>query len=309
MSAEAARARDWLRARSYRHADFTPERLAADRRATVSVCVPAREEAATIGAVVEALIGLRARGVVDQVVVVDAASNDGTADIAASAGAEVHQQDALMPSFGPARGKGDALWRALSVADGEVICFVDADSPDFGPHFACGLIGPLLADDSVEFVKGAYRRPFAASGDPSGGGRVTELMARPLLSRFYPELAGVRQPLAGEIAARRTLLERLPFSTGYAVEIALLLDAWREVGLDALAQVDLDVRHNRHQPLQELGPMASAVLGAVCERLAHEGRLDSAAAGPLLQPGPDGLTERITGVVERPPMKSVAAAA
>jgi glucosyl-3-phosphoglycerate synthase len=245
--------------------------------------VPARDEAATIASVVEPLVRLRELGVVDQVVVVDA-SRDGTGEIAARLGAEVYAQSALMRSFGPVLGKGDAMWRSLSVLTGEVVCFVDADTERFGPHFACGLVGPLVVDPDVQFVKGFYRRPFRLGDEvaPEGGGRVTELTARPLLELYYPRLAHIRQPLAGEIAARRSLLERLPFATGYAVEIAMLIDAYEYAGIEAIAEVDLDERQNRHQPLSELGPMATAVMRAVLDRDA---------------------------VVERPPMASLRAAA
>jgi glucosyl-3-phosphoglycerate synthase len=280
--------------RSHHHAEFPPERLAAERSCSVSVCLPTREEASTIGGIVDALVELREGGVVDQVLVVDAGSRDGTAAIARNRGAEVYDQSSLLPQFGAVRGKGDGLWRALTVAHGDVVCFLDADSQDFGPHFACGVLGPLLCDERVEFVKGYYRRPFKQGGvtAPEGGGRVTELTARPLLRLFYPELAAVRQPLAGEVAARRSLFERLPFVTGYGVETAQLIDAYRAVGLDAMAQVDLDVRQNRHQPLSDLGPMAEAVLAAVVSRLGAEGRLET---GPA--------------VVERPPLASLRAAA
>jgi glucosyl-3-phosphoglycerate synthase len=188
------------------------------------------------------------------------------------------------------------MWRALSVLSGDVVCFLDADSEEFGEHFACGLIGAVaLGDGAIRFAKGAYRRPFRLGDEllTDGGGRVTELTARPLIDAFYPELSGFHQPLAGELAARRDLLERVPFATGYSVDIGLLIDAWREVGAGGLAQVDLDVRQNRHRPLAELSPMASAVLAAVTTRLVREGRLDAAPAEPL----------------ERPPLASLARAA
>jgi len=156
------------------------------------------------------------------------------------------------------------------------VCFVDADSEDFGAHFVTGLLGPLICEDGVQFVKGFYRRPFKSADAhvaPTGGGRVTELTARPLLAAFYPELAAIRQPLAGEFAARRELLERMAFCTGYAVEMGLLLDVYATVGIDAIAQVDLDVRQNRHRPIAELAPMSAAVLAAVTCRLRREGRL------------------------------------
>jgi glucosyl-3-phosphoglycerate synthase len=273
--------------RSYHHADFPADRL-REREEAISVCVPARDEATTIAGVVAPLIALRDAGVIDQVVVVDDDSRDATAAIAAGLGAEVHGAAGLLPEFGPALGKGDVMWRALSVLTGELVCFVDGDSEDFGPHFACGLLGPLVCEPGVQFVKGFYRRPFKQNGatQPTGGGRVSELAARPLLEAFYPPLALLRQPLAGEIAARRDLLERMAFCTGYAVEIGLLIDVHAELGLDGIAQVDLDVRQNRHQRLEDLAPMASAVLGAVTSRLRREGRLVEGETGaePLERP-------------------------
>ncbi|MGZ4169136.1 MAG: glucosyl-3-phosphoglycerate synthase [Solirubrobacteraceae bacterium] len=280
--------------RSFAHSAFPPERIRADRGGTISVCVPARECAATIGPIARTLVELREAGVVDQVLVLDGGSADGTGELAAAAGAEVQEQADLRPDLGPVLGKGDAMWRSLTVLHGDVVCFLDGDSEHFGPHFACGLAGAVACEPAVRFAKAFYRRPFRA-GDvelPEGGGRVNELTARPLLRQFYPELAGVLQPLAGEVAARRDLLERLPFATGYAVEIAMLIDAYREVGLDGLAQVDLDVRQNRHQPLRALGPMADAVLGAVATRLEREGRLAGLEAG---------------APVERPPLATLAA--
>jgi glucosyl-3-phosphoglycerate synthase len=223
----------------------------------------------------------------------------------------VHDQEQLRPELGPVLGKGDAMWRALHVLTGDVICFLDADTEAFGAHFACGLLGPLLCDDQIAFVKGFYRRPFKVGAVtlPEGGGRVTELTARPLLNLFYPDLAAVEQPLAGEVAARRDLLERLPFVTGYGVDIALLLDAHREVGLEAIAQVDLDIRQNAHQPLRDLGPMAFSVLRALASRVQGEGRL----AGPLptsfLIPGESELGTVGDEIVERPPLGKLRAAA
>jgi glucosyl-3-phosphoglycerate synthase len=254
-------------------------------------------------------VELREAGAIDEVLVVDAGSTDRTAAIASEAGATVRQEAELLPEYGPVLGKGDAMWRALSVLDSDVIVYLDSDSEGFGPHFASGLIGPLVCGDpAIQFVKAFYRRPFKLGevSLPEGGGRVTELTARPLLNLFYPELAGFRQPLAGEFAATRSLLERLPFSTGYAVEIALLIDAWREVGLDGLAQVDIEMRQNRHQPLGELVPMAYAVLRAVCARLDREGRLSEVAtAEELMLPVGESLETRKVELVERPPLGSL----
>jgi glucosyl-3-phosphoglycerate synthase len=306
MSSTAAER--WAKARSFHHSRFPAERIAAEREHSVSVCLPARECAETVGEIVRALLELRDAGAIDEVIVVDADSRDGTAAVAERAGAVVWQERELMPSYGPVLGKGDAMWRALSVLDGQLVCFLDADTQGFSAHFAAGLLGPLVCESGVSFVKGLYRRPFApeavsAEGERAGGrvdgdgavgsgrranaeggGRVNHLMARPALELFYPELAEVRQPLAGEVAARRELLEGLPFATGYGVEIAMLIDAWREVGLDGLAQVDLDEHRNRHQPLSALTPMAATVLATVAARLQREGRLQGFDGGPVERP-------------------------
>ena len=307
------RARSWYRTNTYVHSDFPVGRLAAARTGTVSICLPARNEERTIGPIIEQLLPLREAGVVDQLVVVDD-SSDETPAIARRLGAEVYDQSELDPGHGPVLGKGDAMWRALPVLTGDVVCFLDADSEEFGAHYACGLLGPLLCSGSrqIDFVKGYYRRPFRV-GDvtlPGEGGRVTELTARPLLNLFYPELAAVAQPLAGEIAARRSLLEQLPFVTGYGVDIALLLDAYAAVGLDAIAQVDLDVRQNDHQALRNLGPMAFAVLTAVASRLEREGRLSGPLSPSFVGLGEDGeLLASPAPAVERPPLAVLRAAA
>jgi glucosyl-3-phosphoglycerate synthase len=284
----------WAKARSFHHSLYPPERIAAERDCKVSVCVPARECAQTVGQIVGALAELRQTGVIDEIVVVDAASADGTAAVARGAGAIVWQEAELMPAYGPVLGKGDAMWRALSVLSGELVCFLDADSEGFSAHFATGLLGPLVCEPGISFVKGFYRRPLVQADveDADGGGRVNRLTARPALQVFYPELAEVRQPLAGEVAARRKLLESLPFATGYGVEIAMLIDVWREHGLEAIAQVDLDEHHNRHQPLSALTPMAATVLATLAGRLEHEGRLQGAEGAPP----------------ERPPLASVTVA-
>jgi glucosyl-3-phosphoglycerate synthase len=291
----AAPARRWALERTFHHSQFPVQRVAAQREATVSVCLPARNEAATIGTILDHLLPLVDAGAVDEVVVLDD-STDGTAEIAHAHGADVHRQSSLCPGLGAVDGKGDAMWRALTVLRGEVVCYLDADSERFGPHFAAALAGTVAIPGPAVFAKAFYRRPFrvdTGAEQPTGGGRVTELTAKPLLRAFFPELAGVRQPLAGELAARRELLEQLPFACGYAVDIALLIDAWRAVGLAGLAQVDLDVRQNRHRPLEELGPMAEAVLRGVTDRLVRDGRLPTAPGGPCCG--------------ERPPMASLRA--
>ncbi len=296
----------------------------------MSVCLPARECAGTVGEIVAALLALRQAGAIDEVLVVDAASADGTAAVAERAGARVWQEAELMPRHGPVLGKGDAMWRALPALEGELVCFLDADTQGFSAHFATGLLGPLVCEPGVSFVKAFYRRPFAHAGDSGGevggsragdgdagdgggdgdgGGRVNRLTARPALALFYPELAGVRQPLAGEVAARRELLDALPFATGYGVEIAMLIDAWRALGLDAIAQVDLEEHRNRHQPLSALEPMALTVLATIARRLEREGRLADVDGAPTgAEPGAAGAESASTGIasapLERPPHAS-----
>ena len=250
-------AAQWQEARSFHHSRYD-EAFLRERERSVSVCLPARDCAATVGPIVELLAALRGRGVIDQLVVIDGGSHDDTVRVASDAGASVFREAELMPGYGAVAGKGDAMWRSLSVLHGELVCFLDADVLDFSSTYAIGLLGPLVEFEEVDFVKAFYRRPFShgAIEVPDGGGRVNHLLARPALALFYPALAGVRQPLAGEIAARRQLLEGLPFATGYGVEIAMLIDVWRTVGLEGMAQVDLDEHRNRHQPLSALAPMA-----------------------------------------------------
>ncbi|HEV7846210.1 MAG TPA: glucosyl-3-phosphoglycerate synthase [Thermoleophilaceae bacterium] len=286
--------------RRFHHSEFVLPQLLERKSEPITVVLPTRAVADTIGPIVERLRGLDP--LIDQIVVVDACSEDGTPELAAAAGAEVHQESELLSDFGQALGKGDAMWRALEVVRGELVVYLDSDTRDFAPHFATGLIGPLLCDPGMQFVKGFFRRPYLGPGGEelaADGGRVTELAARPLLSAFYPELAAFVQPLAGEVAVRRSLLQRLPFATGYAVETAMLLHARDALGgTDGMAQVDLDVRLNRHQPLRELGPMAYAVLNVVMERLRAEGRLTDGQAPPL-QTADGGLVH--VEIVERPP--------
>jgi glucosyl-3-phosphoglycerate synthase len=273
------------------------------RQQSVSVCLPARNCAPTIGTIVSSLAAMRDGGLLDQVVVIDGDSEDETMTIARDAGASVWREAELMTDRGPVLGKGDAMWRALSVLEGDLVCFLDADLEAFSTHYLTGLLGPLIEFEDVSFVKAFYRRPFRA-GEltvTDGGGRVNHLAARPALAIFYPQLAGVLQPLAGEVAARRELLERIPFATGYGVEIAMLLDVLAAVGLDGMAQVDLDVQHSRHQPLLALTGMAYEVLHVIAGRLEREGRLIDLEPSPLL-PGSMPLS---AAPIERPPLLSI----
>jgi glucosyl-3-phosphoglycerate synthase len=282
--------------RTFHHSRFSAEQIAAERDLGVTVCLPARECATTIGPIVETLLGLREQEVLDEVLVVDSNSRDGTAERARRAGATVRQETELLPEHGPVIGKGDAMWRALSVIDSEVVCFLDADNEDLRPHFATGLIGALCCEPGVCFAKAFYRRPLTPPGGEGGdaGGRVNRLMARPALALLYPELAWIRQPLAGEVAARLQTLEEVPFATGYGVEIAMLLDVCRSHGVEGIAQVDLDEHRHRHQTLSELEPMAATVLATIARRLRDEGRLQS--------------SEELGAPLERPPLASLTVA-
>ena len=301
----------WRARHGHRARDFALEDLLAVKRDSVSVVLPAREVADTLGPILDALEPLERAGLVDELLVVDAGSRDATARVAAVRGVRVEQESELMPELGPGLGKGDAMWRALSATRGEIVCYLDADTADFGPHFPIGMLGPLLTDPSVQLVKGAFRRPLRVDGAvvPGGGGRVTELMARPLLSVVAPDLGGFDQPLAGETAARRELLESLPFPVGYGVETALLIDALSACGLDALAQVDLGTRLNRHQSLRELSAMALAVLCAGLPRGLPPDALAALAPGRMLlaaEPGAEPETRDVP-IAERPPMREARA--
>ena len=291
--------------RSFHHSAFPVERLRECKRETVTAVLPAREVADTIAPIVEILTGL---DLIDQVLVIDAASQDGSGELARSLGAEVHQESELVSDLGPVLGKGDAMWRALSVSRGDVIVYMDSDTRGFQGHFVCGLLGPVLVEDGVEFVKASFRRPFDGEPPhrPQGAGRVTELTARPLFSAFYPELAAFAQPLAGEVAARRTLFERVPFACGYAVETSMLLHVRELVGVARMAQVDLDERRQHHQSLEQLGPMSYAVLQVILERLRREGRLLDDQAPPLQTA--DGRLVQVD-LIERPPFASLRAPA
>lgn len=281
----------------------------------MSVVLPTRNEAPTIGKVVAAVCEL-ADVLVDEIVVVDSASEDATAQIAVDAGARVHQADQLLPQFGPALGKGDALWRSLTVTGGDIVVFLDTDIANPDPKFVRGLLGPLLMQPSISLVKAFYERPVKLERVQyaTGGGRVTELAVRPLINMFWPELAGLVQPLSGEYAARRRLLESLPFFTGYGVELGLLIDTLSVAGADAIAQVDMASRVHRNQDLAALSRMSFGILQVAVARLADEGGVappaDLGEALPYLQferrSGEVQPVEDAVEVVERPPISTLA---
>ncbi|MEU2333446.1 glucosyl-3-phosphoglycerate synthase [Streptomyces sp. NPDC006654] len=299
----------WLATRSWSVTDRPLHRILAAKQRTgqsVSVVLPALNEEETVGDIVAVIrhdLMLQVP-LVDEIVVVDSGSTDRTAAVAAAAGARVVHRDTILPRIPAVPGKGEVLWRSLLVTGGDVVCFVDADLKDFSSDFVTGIVGPLLTDPDVHLVKAMYDRPLA--GAAGQGGRVTELMARPLLNMHWPQLAGFVQPLGGEYAARRTLLEQLPFPVGYGVELGMLVDALHLVGLDALAQVDVGVRKHRHQDGQALGRMSAAIYRTAQLRLAR---------GHLIRPsltqferGEDGFEPRTYSVdtEERPPMVEIA---
>jgi glucosyl-3-phosphoglycerate synthase len=312
-----AEVRDWLGRRTSSGADWDRDELVrAKRDTTISVVLPARNEAATVGHIVERLKNelIDEVPLIDELIVMDSGSVDETAAVAAAAGAWVVRQDEVLTPLVDRPGKGEALWKSLHVTHGDVVVFIDADLEQFDPQFAVGLLGPLLADPSVQFVKAFYDRPLQAGQSilPAGGGRVTELMARPLLNLHWPHLAGFVQPLAGEYAGRRTLLERVPFMSGYGVEIAMLVDVFELAGLSAIAQVDLGSRRHRNSSDAALGQMAAQVYLALLSRIERHGlgMMTVDASYQLTQFARDGQsfvpTTTNVGVIERPPMADVA---
>ncbi|MFA3839344.1 glucosyl-3-phosphoglycerate synthase [Streptomyces aureus] len=299
----------WLSRRSWSVSDRPLSQLVAAKRASgtsVSVVLPALNEKETVGEIVaeirRALMTERVP-LVDELVVIDSGSTDRTAEVARAAGARVVHRDTILPRIPAVPGKGEVLWRSLLVTGGDIVCFVDADLKEFSADFVSGIVGPLLTDPGVDFVKAMYDRPLGSAAGQ--GGRVTELVARPVLNLHWPLLAGFVQPLGGEYAARRSLLERLPFPVGYGVELGLLVDALHTVGLDALGQVDVGVRKHRHQDGQALGRMAAAIYRTAQLRLAR---------GHLVRPvltqferGEQGFEPRTHDVdtEERPPMTEI----
>jgi glucosyl-3-phosphoglycerate synthase len=289
--------------------------LRAKRRGghRISVVLPARNEAATVGRLITGLREqwMRRVPLVDELLVVDSDSTDATAAVARAAGADVVATTEVLPAHGTRPGKGEALWKSLAATSGDIVVFLDADLIGDVAHYVPGLLGPLLTDPQVLYVKGCYTRPLEIDGKsvPAGGGRVTELTARPLLNALWPELAGFVQPLGGEYAGRRSALERVPFVSGYGVEVGLLVDLLALGGLSALAQVDLGVRRHVSQSQEALGAMAGQVVSTVLAR-AGAGRHGLDASGLLTQFRHDGsgFVPRSSAVAvdERPPMAGVA---
>jgi glucosyl-3-phosphoglycerate synthase len=308
----------WLSRRSSRGMSWTLQRvMRAKGTKRISVVLPARNEEQTIGRIVAELCCRLVEdvGLVDEVIVIDSRSSDATAAVAAAAGATVYHQDQVLPEQPRMEGKGDVLWKGLAASTGDVVLFVDSDLRDFTTQFIVGLLGPLLCQDDVAFVKAHYLRPLVTDHGavPGGGGRVSELVARPLINMFWPRLAGFVQPLAGEYGGYRRVLEQIPFVTGYGVEFAMLIDLLNLVGLDALAQVDLGTRTHRHHDIEALGRMAAQILQTATLRLqCAQGGVTDAPATWLTQFRHDpasSLNHQLIvsdiAVQERPPLADV----
>jgi glucosyl-3-phosphoglycerate synthase len=299
----------WFARRTWQEPPWTVEELVAAKAGRrVSVVLPALDEEATVGAIVAAILPLTTgpAPLVDELVVVDSGSTDRTVEVAAAAGARVVLRTDVVPDLEPREGKGEVLWRSLAATTGDVICYIDSDLVDFDPGFVPALLGPLLVEPGVGLVKGFYRRPLRleTTQADTGGGRVTELLVRPLLAAMRPELAGIVQPLGGEYAGTRELLESVPFAAGYGVEIGLLLDTFERLGMEGIAQVNLGVRKHRNRSLLQLGAMARQILAAALGRL---GVPDAGGAlVQFLQVDGEWLPHSTPVVVaDRPPMREV----
>jgi glucosyl-3-phosphoglycerate synthase len=293
----------WMSDHSFSRPEWTVEELiAAKAGRTVSVVLPALNEEETVGSVVETITPLLG-GLVDELIVLDSGSTDDTEIRAVAAGARVVSREQALPEIEPQPGKGEVLWRSLAATTGDLIVFVDSDLIDPDPMFVPKLLGPLLTVDGVHLVKGFYRRPLKVSGseDANGGGRVTELVARPLLAALRPELTCLLQPLGGEYAGTRELLTAVPFAPGYGVEIGLLVDSYDRLGLDAIAQVNLGVRTHRNRPLTELASMSRQVIATLLSRC---GIPDSGVGLTQFFADGDDYTARSSSVSldDRPPM-------
>jgi glucosyl-3-phosphoglycerate synthase len=300
------RTETWLAENSWNRPTWTVEELiAAKRGRTISVVLPALNEEETVASVIDTISPMLG-GLIDELIVLDSGSTDDTEIRAIAAGARVVSREQALPELPPNPGKGEVLWRSLAATTGDIVVFVDSDLIDPSPMFVPNLVGPLLMRDGVHLVKGFYRRPLKVSGseDANGGGRVTELVARPLLAAMRPELGGVLQPLGGEYAGTRELLMSVPFAPAYGVEIGLLIDTYDKLGIGAIAQVNLGVREHRNRPLTELGAMSRQVIATLLSRC---GVTDSGVGLTQFFADGDTFSPRVSRVSleDRPPMNTL----
>lgn len=266
---------EWLKTNTYHHETFRDIAALVEQKQeqglTISLCIPTLNEAKTIGKEVVIFRSelMQRYPLLDEIAVIDSGSNDRTLEIAASFGADTYLASDILPELPAKRGKGENLWKAIYQLQGDIIVYIDADIKNIHPRFVYGLVGPLIAREEIKYVKAFYDRPLAFSQGvrPSGGGRVTEILIRPLFSLFFPELTAIVQPLSGEYAVRRNVLESIPFPIGYGVETSHLLDVYSRWGMAAFAQTDLDQRVHRNQATRSLGKMAFGILQTFLSRL------------------------------------------
>lgn len=273
---------EWFRTRTFNHIDYTDiSKLVnqkEDQNLTISLCLPTLNEVKTITTILTTMKSalMDEYPLLDEIVLIDSHSTDGTVESAQQLGIDVYFDDELLASQGPGKGKGEALWKSLHALKGDIIIWIDSDIKNIHPRFAYGLLGPLLANPEIGFIKGFYQRPitFKKALKEAGGGRVTEILTRPFFNMFYPELTGFIQPLAGEYGGRREVLDSIPFFTGYGVETAMLIDILRRYGLSKMAQSDLDKRIHHNQSIGALGKMSFGIMQAIYALLEEDGKVE-----------------------------------
>jgi glucosyl-3-phosphoglycerate synthase len=274
---------NWLETHTFHYSEFRDlgrlVKAKQERNLTISLCLPTLNEESTIAKEIVIMKSelMTRHPLLDEIVVIDSGSKDNTRDIAATYGADVHEASEVLPHLPPYRGKGENLWKALYITTGDIVVYLDADIKNIHHRFVYGLLGPLLLRDGLKYTKAFYDRPIAIGKDeirPTGGGRVTELVIRPLFSIFFPELTQIIQPLSGEYAGYREIFEKIPFPIGYGVETSIILDIYERWGLDVIGQVDLERRIHRNQDTKALGRMAFVIMKTFLSRLAKSGKID-----------------------------------
>jgi glucosyl-3-phosphoglycerate synthase len=308
--------RKLIMSKDFNYSQFLPiSRLVEQkkgRQTTISLIIPAANEAPSIGSIVNAVRHelVESHPLLDEIIVIDGNSTDATVEIARTAKATVFAADEILPQLRLPPGKGSSLYKSQAVTSSDIAIFIDADIVNFDCRFIYGLAGPLLMDDTLFFSKAYYKRPLIINGTPIEhfGGRVTEIMLRPLLSLFYPEIARLYQPLSGEYAFRRNVLNAIPFSTGYGVELELLLEMWKRFGLDRLAQVDMGIRCHRNRPVEELGQMSFAIVQVLLKKLQQEKvvSINMPISNRMISHGDAGWYETVVQEQSIPPFNSLA---